>query len=293
LLIALAAAGASFAQTPASPDVEAEPVAGQLDVLQGTAVQLGGTSGSTGLKPSSYLWEIVEGRGAIILRADRADAIFQAPKLTDADMETFVIQLTVTYPGQESATARMLVRVHREMPTPKKREPTIEEVMRDQYAREAEARRNRRSSGTTTVVHHGPSMGWGAPGWGWGWGGPGWGWGWSAHYPIHVPIVVPPPGSSQGPGDIDLGNPVAVPYDEMVTTFPEEIADNYLPQDNPMADPIPDSAFGGSNPADFMAPPDMGGIGAEPMIMDDPGFGGGGFDEPMIDPGFGFDDFGW
>ena len=134
LLIVLAAAGASFAQTPASPDIEAEPVAGQLDVLQGTAVQLGGTSGSTGLKPSSYLWEIVEGQGGIILRPEQPDAIFQAPKLSDSAMETFVIQLTVTYEGQESATARMLVRVHREMPAPKKREPTIEEVMRELWS---------------------------------------------------------------------------------------------------------------------------------------------------------------
>jgi len=123
--------------------------------------------------------------------------------------------------------------------------------------------------------------------------GPGWGWGWPAHYPVYVPIVVPPPGGSQGPGEIDWDEPVAVPYDDVVTNFPEEIANDYLPQDNPMAEPIPDSGFAGSSPADFMVPPDMGGAGMEPMIMDDPGFGGADFAEPMIDPGFGFDDFGW
>jgi hypothetical protein len=235
------------------------------------------------------LWEIIEGKGGIILKPDQPDAIFQAPKLTESNLEICLIQLTVTYDGQDSATARLQVRVHKEMPTQKRREPTIEEVMAEQYRKEAEARDRSRSRGgsRTTVIHHGPSYGFG-----YGWG-PGWGWGWPAHYPIHVPIVIPPPGIDQGPGEIDWDEPVAVPYEDVVTNFPEDIADNYLPQDNPMAEPVPDSAFGGSSPADFMVPPDMGGVGAEPMIMDDPGFGGGGFDEPMIDPGFGFDDFGW
>jgi hypothetical protein len=30
-----------------------------------------------------------------------------------------------------------------------------------------------------------------------------------------------------------------------------------------------------------------------PPMMDDPGFGGMDIAEPMMDPGFGFDDFGW
>ena len=116
-----------------------------------------------------------------------------------------------------------------------------------------------------------------------------------AHYPVHVPIVVPPPGIDWGPGDMDWDEPVAIPYDDMVTTFPEEIAADYLPQDYPGAEPIPDQPFAGTSPTDFIEPPDFGGTddfgGSEPMI--DPGFGGTDFAEPMIDPGFGFDDFGW
>jgi hypothetical protein len=279
------------AQQPGDLEIKAKPVTGQLDVLQGTAIQLGGKPRSSGPKPSSYLWEIIEGQGAIILKPNQPDAIFQAPKLTDTKLEIFLIQLTVTYDGQESATARMQVRVHKEMQTAKRPEPTIEEVMAEQYRSESEARERRGSSGgsRTTVIHHGPSYGMG-----YGWGmGPGWGWGWPAHYPIYVPIVVPPPGGSQGPGEIDWDEPVAVPYNDVVTNFPEEMANDYLPQDNPMAEPIPDSGFAGSSPADYMVPPDMGGAGMEPMIMDDPGFGGADFAEPMIDPGFGFDDFGW
>lgn len=268
-------------------EIEAKPVPGQLDVLQGTAIQLGGKPRTSGPQPSNFNWEIIEGQGGLLLKPDQPDAIFQAPKLADTSLEIFVIQLTVGYQDQESATARMHIRVHKEMPTRKRREPSIEEVMAEQYRMEAEAKEHRRPRGSnrTVVVHHGPSYGYG-------WG-PGWGWGWPAHYPIHVPIVIPPPGGDLGPGEIEWDEPVAVPYDDLVTSFPEEIANDYLPQDNPTAEPIPATAFAGDNPADFMVPPDLGGEGMEPMIMDDPGFGGIDFAEPMIDPGFGFDDFGW
>jgi hypothetical protein len=96
--------------------IEAKPIPGQLDVLQGTAFQLGGTPPDTGPRPSSYRWEILEGEGGNLLKADQAEAIFQAPTLEEKSMELFVIQLTATYAGQEPATAQLHVRVHKELP---------------------------------------------------------------------------------------------------------------------------------------------------------------------------------
>jgi hypothetical protein len=297
--VLLAAIGGAAAQTPA-PKISAEPVPGQLEVMQGTAIKLGGAPPPEGPQPESYLWEIAQGQGGTLYNEDQYEAIFQAPKITD-EIELFVIRLTVAYQGAQPAHATMHIRVHRDMPDQSaqttKREESIEDVMADFYrrekaSREANKERNRRNQPTVIAHHtyrgfHG-GWGWGGPGWGWGWG-----WGWPAHYPIYAPIVVPPPGIDWGPGDGNWGEPIAVPYDDLVTTFPEHIANDYLPQDYPGAEPMPDMGSVGGSPLDFIdVPPgaqgDFGGAGM------DPGFDSGmDFAEPMIDPGFGIDDFGW
>jgi hypothetical protein len=271
--------------------IEAKPLPGQLDLLQGTAIQLGGKPSGKGRQPEAYHWEIVEGDGGRLLKADRAEAIFQAPMLSDHEMELFIIQLTAMYGSHAPARVQLHVRVHKELPEPREQLPPEEEIkqkMREQASTMAD-RTSSRSRSSTVVVRHGPSWGFGYH----------WGWGWPVHYPIYVPIVVPPPGGNWEPGIGDWDEPIAIPYDDMVTNFPEGIADDYLPQDFPYAEELPPSAMLGDGPSDLVEP-DLGFIDI-PQIdppMAEPGFGGfddlgGGFDVPMIEPDFGFDDFGW
>jgi len=297
LSVATMLAVVSVSAQSGPPEISAEPVPGQLDIMQGTAIKLGGAPPAEGPQPESFRWEIVQGTGGVLYNDDQYEAIFQAPVI-ESEIEVFVVRLTVGYPGGQRASNSIHLRVHRDQPQPEANEETraIEDVMTDHYRREKDARdRKKKSSRTRTsaVVHHSVGgyyggFGYRGPGWGWGYG-----WGWPTYYPVYAPIVIPPPGVDWGPGDGHWDNPIAIPYDDLVSTFPEHIADDYLPQDFPGAEELPDMGYVGGSPADFIEIPDMGGSGfAEPM--GDPGFGGGmGFDEPMIDPGFGFDDFGW
>lgn len=290
-------AGVAGAQVGA-PEITAEPVPGQLEVMQGTAIKLGGMPPEQGPQPENYHWDIVQGEGGVLYNEDSYQVIFQSPRI-ESEIELFVIRLTVEYPGEQPAHATAHIRVHRDMqqakPEPKKQ--NIEDVMADFYRREKDAReanRERVNQSQPRVVSQYTysgfygGFGYGGPGWGWGYG-----WGWPTRYPIYAPIVVPPPGIDWGPGDGTWGEPIAIAYNDIVTTFPEHIADDYLPQDFPGADQVPDVGYGGGSPTDFIDIPagaggDFGGQGM------DPGFDGGmDFAEPMIDPGFGFDDFGW
>jgi hypothetical protein len=279
------------------PRITAEPVPGQLDVMEGTAIKLGGSPPTSGPQPESFHWEIEQGQNGVIYGEDQFEAIFQAPKI-DTEMELFAIRLTVNYPGDRPAHATMHVRVHRDMPPaeqPKAREMSIEEVMTNYYREEQEAReRNKervRRQQPQVVAHHTyrgfhGGWGWGGPSWGWGYG-----WGWPAYYPVYAPVVIPPPGIDYGPGDGQWDEPIAIPYDDVVTNFPEHIADDYLPQDFPGADPVPDMGDAGGSPTDFIdIPPNSGGGFREPPddFGSDPAFG-----EPMIDEEFFADDFGW
>ena len=287
---------AAGAQTGA-PEITAEPVPGQLEVMQGTAVKLGGSPPPEGPHPDSYTWDIVQGTGGTLYNEDQYQVIFQSPKITD-EIELFVIRLTVTYPGDQPSHATVHIRVHRDMPQAKKeKKKDIEDVMADYYRRESDAReankQRLRDSQPRVVSHHvytgfHGGYGYGGPGWGWGYG-----WGWPAYYPIYAPIVVPPPGIDWGPGDGIWEEPIAIPYDDLVTTFPEHIANDYLPQDYPGAEQVPDMGHVGGSPTDFIdIPPGAGKDFSEPAF--DPGFEVEmDFAEPMIDPGFGFDDVGW
>jgi len=296
----LAPGGFAAAQTSA-PDITAEPVPGQLEVMQGTAVKLGGSPPPDGPQPASYAWDIVQGQEGRIYNDDQAEAIFQAPTIS-SEIELFVIRLTVAYPGLEPAHATMHIRVHRDMPQVEEENTRdIEDVMVEYYRKESAAReankRRVKQNQSRIVSHHTSSgfyggFGYGGPGWGWGYG-----WGWPSHYPIYAPIVIPPPGIDWGPGDGDWGQPTAVPYDELVTTFPEHIAGDYLPQDYPGAEQVPDMGQAGGSPTDFIEIPE-GVHGNRGGSYSDEGYDPGievemDFGEPMIDPGFGFDDFGW
>ena len=102
-------------------------------------------------------------------------------------------------------------------------------------------------------------------------------------------IIIPPPGTDWEPGIGEWDEPIAIPYEEVVTTFPEHIADDYLPQDYPGAERVPDMGYAGGSPTDFIEIPQ----GAQ-HDFSDPGYEAGMDDaEPMVDPGFGYDDFGW
>jgi hypothetical protein len=261
--VMLASTGVATAQS-SSPDITAEPVPGQLEVMQGTAVKLGGSPPPDGPQPESYAWDIVQGQGGRIYNDDQAEAIFQAPTIS-SEIELFVIRLTVAYPGQEPAHATMHIRVHRDIPqAEEENKRDIEDVMAEYYRKESaarEANKKRIKESRSRIVSHQTysgiygGFGFGGPGWGWGYG-----WGWPSHYPIYAPMVVPPPGIDWGPGDGDWGQPIAVPYDELVTTFPEHIADDYLPEDYPGAERVPDMGDVGGSPTDFIdIPPGVGG----------------------------------
>ena len=292
----LLASVVATAQTGA-PDITAKPIPGQLEVMQGTAIKLGSTPPTEGPQPESYHWEIAQGPGGVLYNEDQYEAIFQTPKIT-SDLELFVIRLTVTYPGDQPAHATVHIRVHRDMPQAKQeKKKDIEDVMAEFYRKESDAREANKQrvkqSQSRVVSHHTYTgfhggFGYGGPGWGWGYG-----WGWPAYYPIYAPIVVPPPGIDWGPGDGNWQEPIAIPYDELVTTFPEHIADNYLPQDYPGAEAVPDMGSAGGSPTDFIDIPPGAGRDLSAPAVDS------GFEvemdlfEPMIDPDFGFDDVGW
>ena len=199
-IVVLSVFAACAAAAQSAPTITAEPVPGQLEVMQGTAVKLGGAPPSEGPRPDSYHWEIVQGEGGTLYNEDHYEVIFQSPKITD-EIELFVIRLTVGYPGEEPAHATAHIRVHRDMPEVKqekqeKKKP-IEDVMADFYRKEKtarEANKQRVKESQPWVVSQHTYSGfyggfrYGGPGWGWGYG-----WGWPAYYPIYAPVVVPPP----------------------------------------------------------------------------------------------------
>ncbi len=280
IFLLLIASAPVMAQEQSDLQIEAKPLPGQLDVLQGTAFQLGGTPPDSGPRPSSYRWEILEGEGGELLHADRPEAIFRAPKLEDREMELFVIQLTARYEGQEPATARLHVRVLRELPEKPAEQVDAEQEMIDHIRGMSKkqkrklAKQYRKQARNQTVVVQGNPY----PSWHFGFS---WGWGWPVYYPIYIPIIVPPPGGEWEPGIGEWPEPTPLPYEEIVNEFPTEIAEDYLPQDFPLAEDIPELGFAGGMPGDFF----------------DPDFGAGGFDEPGFGGGFddfggGFDDFG-
>jgi hypothetical protein len=159
-ILVVAAPGPS--QVSGELQIEAKPIPGQLDALQATAFQLGGTPPDRGPKPASYRWEILEGEGGTLLEADKAEAIFQAPTLEEKSMELFVIQLTATYSGKEPATAQLHVRVHKELPAKTAAQEEAEDEIVQRYRtmsrrerkKMAKRYKKQRRSRTTVVQAH-------------------------------------------------------------------------------------------------------------------------------------------
>ena len=147
----------AVAATTTAPEITAEPVPGQLEVMQGTAVKLGGAPSPDGPQPDSYHWEIVQGEGGTLYNEDSYEVIFQSPRISD-EIELFVIRLTVGYPGAEPAHATAHIRVHRDMPQAKKeKKESIEDVMSDFYRKEKtarEANKQRVKESQSRVVSH-------------------------------------------------------------------------------------------------------------------------------------------
>lgn len=190
----------------AGPDINAAPEPNQLDVLQGTAVRLGGTPSPGGPQPDSYDWEIVLGEGGALFDADQPTAIFQAPVIEN-DLAVFVIRLLVTYPDGQTGSSTVHIRVHRSLDEPEAEpEESIEDIMTDFYRRESEQRERRKQrerENRPVVVQQSFSYGFGYPGFGWGAG-------WPVVHPVPAPIVIPPPGVDWGAVEIEWPEPAIV-----------------------------------------------------------------------------------
>lgn len=256
-LAILAVSGFATAQ-PSTPEITAQPISGQLEVLQGTAVALGGEPAPDGPAPETCRWEIVQGEGGALYPQSECEVIFQAPTISDP-IELFVIRMAVTYPGDRAASTTVHIRVHRDPPeqlagvqAPAPPEESIEDIMTDYYRREkaaAERAERRRQESRPQILAHtyrGFHGGWGWGGYGgWGWG---WGWWWPPAHTVYAPIVVPPPGANDGPGQWRRQTPVTVPHDNPVVDFPEDRADGDRPEGSPAADSPSDTGTTGGEP---------------------------------------------
>ncbi len=215
-----------------SASTEAEPVPGQLDIIERTAVSLDGRP-PDGVEATSFRWSIVEGEGGQLFGADQEDAVFVAPAV-ERGVKQFLIELTVTYVDQPPSTRRLRIRVLPTDPAAAQEGSAAGDTqwIEDHYrrAREAEEEKKRSSSSPTFGTgRSGPSVSIGVAGGTHGTRG-GIGIRWSMSYPLAQPVDVPPPGQSRMPGEgtWDVARPV--PRDQLSATFPPEIAERYRQQ---------------------------------------------------------------
>jgi hypothetical protein len=258
-----------------TPSPEAGPVPGELTVIQMTAVELESKLPADP-EPESFQWRIVEGERGKLIGADRPTAVFLAPSV-EHGVVTFLVELTVTYADQPPSTRRVRIRVLSD-PSADTADPDdgdtewLQEIYRS--AREAEERRRNNApslvvpGGSQPRVNIGVGVG---PG---GWHG-GVGFSFSLSYPISQPVPVPSPGQTRVPGEGAWASPRPVPYDEVATTFPASVAESYLPQDYPLND---GPALGDLSPTPVTA---RRTLNLRPAA------------EPLVDPGFAADPFGW
>jgi len=213
---------------------ESEPVPGQLDVIEKTAVALDGRL-PEGLSATSFQWKIVEGEGGELFGNDREDAVFLAPQV-ERGVKEFIIELTVTYVDEPPSTRQIRIRV---LPTdPAKATEDAEgetpQWLIDHYSRAQEVEQQEQStSPTVSGGKSGPSVSIGVAGGSSGYRRGGIGLRWSMSYPISQPVDIPPPGQSRKPGEGSWDRARPVPYEELDTTFPESIVELYETQDEP------------------------------------------------------------
>jgi hypothetical protein len=201
--------------TQAEIRIQTKPLTWELDLPQGTAIQLGGQPHQDGQEVSSYRWEILEGEGGRLFNETDAEAIFLAP-LVQEEMEPFLVRLTATYVGGKSSVAHVLIRVHGEArPEPVETEAEARaRIIAEKSAaagRQLRERDQRQTQIARQTVNQMPSthshgMGWGLGygGWGWGLGYGGWGLGYGSMVPLATyaaPVVVPGPEGEMPPGE--------------------------------------------------------------------------------------------
>jgi len=240
----LAISSSSLAEEERSSH-ESEPVPGQLEVVQMTAVALDARL-PEGVEATAFRWRIVEGEGGKLFSADQEDAVFLAPKV-ERGVKEFIVELNVMYADQPMSTRELRIRV---LPTdPAAAEESSDDDGTPQWiddhyrrAREAEERKQQEGSAGSTGGgggkrgKSGPTVSVGVAG---GSGGTRGGVGvrWSLNYPVTQPVDVPPPGQSRKPGEGTWEPAHPVPYDELSTTLPPDIAERYRNEDE--APPAP------------------------------------------------------
>ena len=213
------------------PAAGLEPVPGQLDVVEKTAVSLDGLP-DEGTEPTGYVWKIIEGEGGLLFQADQQDAVFLAPRV-ERGVKKFVIELTVMFDDQPPAVRQLQIRVVPTDPSKAYDDPNDTQWLEDFYRGAAESEEKQGSSlGNVSGGGAKPSVSIGVSGGSYGRRG-GIGIRVPLSYPITQPVDIPPPGQTHlpGEGEWDLATPV--PQDELETTFPPSVAERYRLVEDP------------------------------------------------------------
>jgi hypothetical protein len=212
---------------------ESVPVPGQLEVVEMTAVELDARL-PDGVEAAAFQWRIVEGEGGRLFSADQEDAVFLAPKV-ERGVKEFVLELSVMYADQPPSTRELRIRVLPTDPEAAEEDPGdgTPQWLEDHYRRAREAEEKKQQEGRSTGAvsgKSGPSVSIGVAGGSGGTRGSV-GFRWSLSYPITQPVDVPPPGQSRKPGEGTWEPAYPVPYDELSTTLPPDIAEQYRIED--------------------------------------------------------------
>ena len=212
---------------PPSGHPEIEPVPGQLDVVEMTAVELDGRLPED-VEPTAYAWRILEGEGGKLFKSDQQDAVFLAPKV-ERGVRQFILELTVSYADQPSSVRRLRIRVVPTDPAAALDDSAPDDTawLDDFYGGMREAQEGK--GGSQIVVPRssgGPTVSIGVRGGSRGWRG-GVGIRVPLSYPVTQPVDVPAPGRSSMPGEGEWDAATPVPYDQLGATFPPDIAERY------------------------------------------------------------------
>ena len=230
VLLLMAVSAVSAAEE--APPVEPDPVPGELEIVQKTAVALDARL-PEGAEPTAVQWRIVEGEGGQLFAADREDAVFLAPEV-DKGVKEFLLEVMVRYADQPMSTRQLRIRVFPEDPAAAE-DPDGDgtpQWLTDHYRRAAEAEQQKQSlpPPAAAMGGGGPTVSIGVAGGSWGTHG-GVGVRWGLSYPLTQPVDVPPPGQSHKAGEGAWAPARFVPYDELGTTLPPEVAEPYLSDD--------------------------------------------------------------
>jgi hypothetical protein len=211
---------------------EPEPVPGELDVIEKTAVSLDGRLPGAA-EPTAFRWRILEGTGGRLFGDDREDAVFLAPKV-ERGFKTFLIELTVMYAEEPPSTRRLRIRVLPSDPAAALDGADEDDTqwLKDLYRRHP-GTEGQSSAPTVSGGRSGPSVSIGVGAGSGGYRGGSIGLRWSTSFPISQPVDIPPPGQTYLPGEGAWGAATPVPQDKIPATFPPSISERYEPEDRP------------------------------------------------------------